>query len=303
MSRLVIALGGNALGNYPDEQQANIRKAVKNFLPLIEAGHEIIITHGNGPQVGIINLAFEDSYENDDIPYMPLTECTAMSQGYIGYHLQKNLKQYLPNRKIVSLITQVVVDRNDQAFNDPSKPIGPFYSKETALRLAKTTNEVFALDANRGYRKVVASPIPQDIVEIETIKDLLKTNHIVITCGGGGIPVFNENNNEPIAAVIDKDLASSKLAIMLKADYLIILTTVNHAELNFGKPNHQILEKITTSEAKQYLNEGHFAKGSMKPKIEAAINFVNETNNKAIITGLNNLSNALNEIDCTVIVK
>lgn len=307
MSRIVIAFGGNALGNNPLEQQKLIKKAVKNIVPLIKEGHEIIISHGNGPQVGIINLAFEDSYENEDIPYMPFPECTAMSQGYIGYHLQKGIRDLLEDegihKKVVTLVTQVVVDRYDPAFKNPTKPVGPFYTKEVAEQLAASTGEVYIEDAGRGYRKVVASPKPVDIVEIESIRDLLETGHIVIAGGGGGVPIYKQNEDKGANAVIDKDLNSSLMARKLNADMLIILTNVNQAELYYGTDHAKKLGVITLNEAKQYIEEGHFAKGSMQPKVQAAVNFVEETGNKAIITSLTNLTNALEGIKATEIVK
>ncbi len=307
MSKLVIAFGGNALGNNPKEQQALIKKAVKNIVPLVADGHEIIISHGNGPQVGIINLAFEDSYENPDIPYMPLPECTAMSQGYIGYHIQKGLRDVLEEngitKKIATLVTQVVVDKNDPSFKHPSKPVGPFYSKKIAEKLMQESGEIYIEDAGRGYRKVVASPKPIEIIEVDTIKDLLNSGHIVIAGGGGGIPIYKQNEAKGASAVIDKDLVASLMATNLKADMLIILTKVKQAELNYGKENAIKLGKITLEEAQTYINEGHFAAGSMLPKIQAAINFVDETNGRAIITSLDNLQNVLIGKNVTEIYK
>lgn len=305
MSRIVIAFGGNALGNNPKEQQALIKKAVKNVVPLIKEGHEIIIGHGNGPQVGIINLAFEDSYQNEDIPYMPFPECTAMSQGYIGYHLQKGLRDVLEEeeleKKIVTIITQVVVDRNDQSFKNPSKPVGPFYSKRMAEKLMEESGEKYIEDAGRGYRKVVASPKPIEIIEIETIKDLLNTGHIVIAGGGGGIPIYKQNEAKGANAVIDKDLLSSLMAIELKADFLIILTNISQAQLNYGTEYATKVGSISVLQAKQYIDEGHFAKGSMLPKMQAALNFVEASGNRAVITSLNNLNNAILGTDVTEI--
>ncbi len=307
MSKIVIALGGNALGNNPLEQQKLIKKAVKNIIPLIKSGHQIVIGHGNGPQVGIINLAFEDSYENKDIPYMPFPECTAMSQGYIGYHIQKGLRDLLEDegiyKKVATIVTQVAVDRYDKAFGNPTKPVGPFYTKKVAEKLAELSGEKYIEDAGRGYRKVVASPKPVEIIEIETIKDLLKTGHIVIAAGGGGIPIYKQNEAKGANAVIDKDLVSSLMARQLKADLLVILTNVKQAQINYGTENAQGLGKITIEEAKKYIEEDQFAKGSMLPKVQAAIEFVEETGKKAIITSLDNLSNALEGKDATIIVK
>lgn len=306
MSKYVIALGGNALGNNPKEQQALIKKAVKNIVSLIKNNDDVIISHGNGPQVGVINLAFEDSYENEDIPYMPFPECTAMSQGYIGYHLQKGLRDILEDegieKKIITIVTQVVVDKQDPSFKNPTKPVGPFYSEKMAKKLMEETGEVYVEDAGRGYRKVVASPKPLEIVEIETIRDLVNSGHIVIACGGGGIPIYKQNEAKGANAVIDKDLASSLMAQELDADTLIILTNIKQAELNYGKPDAKKLGKIPVSLATKYLEQGEFAKGSMGPKVEAAINFVKSgKNKKAIITALDNLDNALKGIDATII--
>lgn len=307
MSRIVIAFGGNALGNNPKEQQALIKKAVKNVVPLVKQGHEIIINHGNGPQVGIINLAFEDSYENEDIPYMPFPECTAMSQGYIGYHLQKGLRDVLEeegiDKKIITLVTQVVVDRNDPSFKNPTKPVGPFYTQRMAEKLMAESGETYVEDAGRGYRKVVASPKPLEIVEIETIRDLVSTGHIVIAGGGGGVPIFKQNEAKGANAVIDKDLVSSLMAQKLNADMLIILTNVKQAELNYNTPEAEKVGCISLEQAKQYINEGHFAKGSMLPKIQAAINFVEATGNHAVITALTNLENAIELKNVTEIHK
>lgn len=307
MSKIVIAFGGNALGNNPKEQQALIKKAVKNVVPLVKEGHQIIIGHGNGPQVGVINLAFEDSYANEDIPYMPFPECTAMSQGYIGYHLQKGLRDVLEEegleKKIVTIVTQVVVDKLDPSFKNPTKPVGPFYSKRMAEKLMAESGEKYIEDSGRGYRKVVASPKPLEIVEIETIKDLIKTNHIVIAGGGGGIPIYKQNEAKGANAVIDKDLVSSLMATELNADRLIILTNVEQAQLNYGTPHATKVGSISLEETKKYIEEGHFAKGSMLPKIQAAVNFVEATGKKAVITSLTNLKNALDGVNVTEIHK
>ncbi len=303
--KIVIALGGNALGNDPTNQQELINVAIKNIIPLIKDGHQIILNHGNGPQVGIINLAFEDSYENADIPYMPFPECTAMSQGYIGYHLQKNLKNALIeegiNRKVVSLITQVAVDETDESFKNPTKPVGPFYTKEMADELAKKSNEVYIEDSGRGYRKVVSSPKPIEIIEMDTIKELVDTNHIVIAGGGGGIPVLKQNKTKGANAVIDKDLVASMMAEKLRADMLIILTNIKQAKISFGKSNEEAIGEISINKLNEYIKEEHFAKGSMLPKINAAIKFTCRTGNNSIITSLDNLENALKGIEATII--
>ena len=306
MSRIVIAFGGNALGNNPKEQQMLIKKSLQNIVPLLKKKHEIIISHGNGPQVGVINLAFEDSYENEDIPYMPLPECTAMSQGYIGYHLEKGLREILRKenlkRKVATIVTEVIVDKEDPSFKNPTKPIGPFYSKKMADKLSSLSGEKYVEDAGRGYRKVVASPKPLEIVQINTIKDLLKSGHIVIAGGGGGVPI-STGVEKGMNAVIDKDLLSSLMAVKLKADALIILTNIKQAQINYNTPDAKNIGFATVKEMKKYIDENQFAKGSMLPKVEAAISFVEKTGKTAIITDLNNLTNALNGIDATIIKK
>lgn len=302
MSKLVIALGGNALGKDYLQQQKSLHNVLSILVPLIKGNHQIVITHGNGPQVGMINLAFEKS--NID---MPLDVCTAMSQGYIGYHIQKELSMLMKenniDRKVVTVVTEVVVDKNDVSFKCPTKPIGSFYCKEDALKLFDKNNIPYMEDSGRGYRKVVASPKPIDILQYDTIKALIDNNQIVIACGGGGIPVYNDLNHTRVDAVIDKDLASAKLAIELKADYLIILTAVNQVEINYNMPNSKKLGVVTVTDARNYLSEGQFAPGSMKPKIEAAIDFLNNSDGKVIITGLNNLNNIFNREDITIIKK
>ena len=307
MAKIVIALGGNALGDNPKEQQKLIKKAVQNLVPLVKRGNQIVITHGNGPQVGVINLAFEDSYENEDIPYMPFVECTAMSQGYIGYHIQKGLRSVLEKskikRRVVSIVTQVVVDGDDSSFKNPSKPVGPFYTENEVKILEAQTGEKYVEDSGRGYRKVVASPKPLRVVEIDAIKDLLKKNYIVIAGGGGGIPILKNNEDRGANAVIDKDKVSALIAKEIKADTLIILTNVKQVELNYNTPNAVKVDEMSVSQAKQYIKEGQFASGSMLPKIEAAISFVEGTKHKVIITSLNNLNEALQGKNRTIIHK
>ena len=307
MSRIVIAFGGNALGNNPIEQQELIDNAVRNLIPLIKAGHGLVLTHGNGPQVGMINLAFENGQKSGIVPYMPFAECTAMSEGYIGFHLQKGLNKVLKQekikKKVVSIVTEVAVDKNDPSFKNPTKPVGSFYTKEEADKLSAESGEIYIEDAGRGYRRVVASPKPVKIIELGTIKDLLRTKHIVIAGGGGGIPVNTHDNSEGLSAVIDKDLLSSLMAIKIKADKLVILTNVKQAEINYNTKDAKKIGKITLEEAQNYVNEGHFAKGSMLPKIEAAMDFVKNTGNEAIITELNNLANALDGKEATIITK
>lgn len=302
MSKFVIALGGNALGNTPTKQKQNIAKATPSIVNFIKEGHEIILTHGNGPQVGLIQLAFEKFSRSDSlIEPMNLPECGAMSQGYIGFHLQNGVKKELQKwniaREVVTVITQVVVDKNDAAFKNPTKPIGNYYSKTAAKALmAVEPNNSYAEDAGRGWRRMVASPKPIDVVEKGPIMSLFNEDVIVIACGGGGIPVVIDSNGnyQSIAAVIDKDLASAKLAELVDADYLLILTAVDKVALNWDKPDQAYLSKLTVEEAIKYCKEGHFAVGSMLPKIEAAIQFaLSGKNKKAIITSLENALSAI----------
>lgn len=294
-SRIVIALGGNALGNTPEEQQQKIDSVAESLVGLIAQGYEIIVSHGNGPQVGTINLAFsEGSERNEKIPFMPMPECTAMSQGYIGYHLQKGILKELRRRNmpwhVATMITQIEVDKNDPAFKNPTKPIGAYYTKEQAEALMREYPEkVYKEDAGRGYRQMVASPKPIDIVEKDSILNLLDNEFIVIACGGGGIPVIKKGDGiyEGIDAVIDKDFASSKLAEEIDAEYFFILTAVENVAINWGTPEQKSLDKITVSEALKYCDEGHFAPGSMLPKVLAAISFAqSKKGRKAVIASL-----------------
>ncbi len=295
MSRIVIALGGNALGNNAKEQQEMIDAAAPSLIGLISQGHEIIVSHGNGPQVGMINLAFQTAASVDPkVVPMELMECTAMSQGYIGYHLQKGIKKELRRQgmpwHVASVVTQVLVDKNDPAFANPTKPIGGFYSKEDADKLMEENPDIkFVEDAGRGYRRVVASPKPVDIAERASILNLLDNEYIVIACGGGGIPVILDENGdyEGVPAVIDKDFASGKLAEAVDADYLFILTAVDRVAINYGKPDQKELDHMTVEEALRYSEEGHFAPGSMLPKVQAAVNFAkSKAGRRAVIASL-----------------
>ena len=293
MSRIVIALGGNALGNTPLEQRQLVKETAKALASIIVAGHEVILTHGNGPQVGMINLAFETaSKANKNVPEMPFPECGAMSQGYIGFHLQNALQTELKilhyPHQVSTIITQVVVNQNDPAFSSPTKPIGSFYSWEEANQLASEKGYIMKEDAGRGFRRVVPSPKPIGIVELATIKTLIAAKHPVITVGGGGIPVVWEDDHyQGVAAVIDKDFASAVLADELNADILIILTAVNFVSINYGKKDQMDLHEVHLHELKQYIEEGHFAKGSMLPKVEAALDFVQKNaKRQAIIASL-----------------
>lgn len=301
--KVVVALGGNALGSNLKEQMESVSEAVKPIADLIEEGLEVVVSHGNGPQVGLIQDAFTllSREQPEKHPNFPLSICTAMSQGYIGYDVQNRLREELLDRGIkkdvTCCLTQVEVDPQDPAFSHPTKPIGPFLTKEEAEKKAKEMNHVFIEDAGRGYRRVVASPKPVSIVEIDTIKALAETGHVVIAAGGGGIPVIRTEKNhfKGAPAVIDKDLASELLAEDLDADYLIILTAVENAAINFGKPDEQKLGDITVEEAKKYVEEGQFAPGSMLPKVEAAIKFAeSKPGRTALITLLEKAKDGIN---------
>lgn len=278
--RIVIALGGNALGNTLPEQMAAVKTTARAIVDLIEEGCKVVVTHGNGPQVGMVNNAMLAlTHEDPQQPNTPLSVCVAMSQAYIGYDLQNALREELLNRGITdipvaTMITQVLVDASDPAFLQPSKPIGRFLTKEQADDMAAKYDYIMKEDAGRGYRRVVASPRPKEIIEIGTIRTMVASGDLVIACGGGGIPVTRQGNHlKGASAVIDKDFASSLLARELDADFLIILTAVEKAAIHFGKPDEKWLDHITVNEAKQYMAEGHFAPGSMLPKVQAAIEF------------------------------
>ena len=309
--RLVIALGGNALGNNPKEQLELVKKTAATIVDLVEEGYDVVIGHGNGPQVGMVNLAFEYAHNNDGkTPAMPFPECGAMTQGYIGYHLQQAVQRELAVRNIqkpcAAIVTQVVVDQNDSAFQHPTKPVGMFYSKEDAERIAAETGYTFVEDAGRGYRRVVPSPIPAKIVELPVVEQLVDMHSVIITVGGGGIPVIEKGvgDYEGVAAVIDKDRASAKLALDLKADMLVILTAVEKVAINFNKPDQKNLDQMTVAEARQYIAEGHFAPGSMLPKVESCISFVeNTTGGRALITSLEKAKEALQGKTGTMLVK
>ena len=276
--KVVIALGGNALGKDVEEQKEAVAKTAKVIVDLAQQGLDIIVTHGNGPQVGMIQNAMDNLVVmHENYKQVPLPTSVAMSQGYIGIDLQNAIKYELYSRniegKVSTILSQVEVDKNDPAFENPTKPIGRFLTKEEAEE--NEANGVRCMeDAGRGYRVVVASPMPQRIRELETIKTLVNAGHIVITCGGGGIPVISENGKlVGVNAVIDKDNASSLLAAQPGADYLVILTAVEKVAINFGKENQEWLSDLTVEQAKEYIAEEQFAKGSMLPKIEAAIRF------------------------------
>jgi carbamate kinase len=289
--RVVVALGGNALGNNLTEQMTAVKQTSKAIADLIEAGYEVILSHGNGPQVGMIQLAMEEfSFNNLQYPVVPLSMCVAMSQSYIGYDLENALQEELRQRNIskavTTIVTQVVVDENDPAFKKPTKPIGRFMTKEEAEQLVKEKNIQVMEDAGRGYRQVVASPKPKNIVELLTIQTLVDAGQTVIAGGGGGIPVIQEGNRlKGVNAVIDKDFCSERLAEQVDADLLVILTAVEKVCINFGKENQEALGNISTEKMKQYAQEGQFAPGSMLPKVEAAIKFAeSKPGRKTLIT-------------------
>ena len=308
MKKLVIALGGNALGNTPYEQLALVTKTAKPIVDLIEAGNQVVIAHGNGPQVGMINLAMSTAANAKAIKSdMPFPECGAMSQGYIGYHLQNSIQNELKARgiekSVATVVTQVLVDENDPAFQHPSKPIGAFYSKEEAEKIAAEKGYTMVEDAGRGYRQVVPSPKPVDVIEKDMVNTLIDAGHVVITVGGGGIPVVERDGKLfGVPAVIDKDFASAKLAELVKADALVILTAVDRVSINWGKPDQTALETMTCAEAEQYCKEGHFAPGSMLPKVQAAMSFA-RTGGEAIIASLENAAAALRGESGTKVVQ
>ena len=279
--RIVIALGGNALGNNLPEQMIAVKNTAKAIVDLIQEGHEVVVAHGNGPQVGMIQNAMTELTRSNPEKYIPcpLSVCVAMSQGYIGYDLQNALREEMLDRGmtkgVTTVLTQVEVDPADPAFLNPTTPIGAFMTKEEADALVAERGYTVVEDAGRGYRRVVASPRPQNIVELDTIRSLVEADHVVIACGGGGIPVFKTEGHhlKGAAAVIDKDFASCVLAQQLNADTLIILTAVEKVAIHFGKPNVQWLDDLTPAQAQEYIEAGEFAPGSMLPKVQAAVQF------------------------------
>ena len=289
--RIVIALGGNALGKNLPEQMAAVKHTAKAIVDLIEAGYEVVVSHGNGPQVGMINTAMTTlSREDPSHPMAPMSVCTAMSQGYIGYDLQNSLREEMLDRGIhkgvATILTQVEVDPEDPAFQNPTKPIGTFMTKAEAEEMRRRGNAVME-DAGRGWRRCVASPLPRSIIEIETIGTLVEAGQVVVAAGGGGIPVYptGRNHLKGAGAVIDKDFASELLAEELNADVLIILTAVEKVAVNFGKPEQTWLDRMTPAEASLYAAEGQFAPGSMLPKVQAAVRFAeSRPGRRALIT-------------------
>ena len=288
--RIVVALGGNALGKNLTEQFQAVRETASAIADLIAGGNQVVIAHGNGPQVGMIQSAMAELTRSDPKKYVPcpLSVCVAMSQGYIGYDLQNALQEALAARgvrkDVSTVLTQVEVDPQDPAFQHPTKPIGSFMSREEAERLAAEHGYDVMEDAGRGYRRVVASPLPKAIVELGSIRTLVEAGHVVVTCGGGGIPVFREGNRlKGAAAVIDKDFAAELLAESLDADLLIILTAVEQVAINYRKENEQWLSSLTPEEAERYIRQGQFAPGSMLPKVQAAVRFARSAPGRAAL--------------------
>ena len=299
---IVIALGGNALlqrgqkGSFDDQYQ-NVKGTVAKIADLLERGHKIVLTHGNGPQVGATLLRHEAA--KNIVPPFPLDACGAETQGFIGYMIQQALRNELKSRGIdkfvVTMITRVIVDKHDSAFQHPTKPIGPFYTKEEADKVLEQKPElVIKEDAGRGYRRVVPSPDPKIIAERLAIRALVDAGFVVVACGGGGIPIIEENGNAVgVEAVIDKDLAGQRLATLIGANIFVVLTDVNGAYVNYGKPNQELIKEITTGKLRNYSKEGQFKEGSMAPKIEAAIRFVESGGERAVIAALGELIEAL----------
>lgn len=309
--RIVIALGGNALGSNLPEQMKAVKITARAIVDLIEDGHEVVICHGNGPQVGMIQNAMVELTRSDPEKYIPcpLSVCVAMSQGYIGYDLQNAMREEMLDRGInkgaATVLTQVEVDPEDPAFRNPTKPIGPFMTEAEARALEKERDYHVMEDAGRGWRRVVASPEPKSIIEIDTIRSLVETDHIVVACGGGGIPVFKTEGHhlKGAAAVIDKDFAAAVLAKQLDADLLIILTAVEKVSIHFGKPDQQDLDRLAAEEARKYIADGEFAPGSMLPKVEAALSFAESApGRETLITLLEKARDGINGKTGTVIV-
>ena len=308
--RIVIALGGNALGKTPEEQLRLVKKTAKQIVKIVKDGHEVVVVHGNGPQVGMINLAFDNAYQNKaGTPLMPFAECGAMSQGYIGYHLQQAIGECLRleglHKNCATIITQVEVDESDKAFQNPTKPVGMFYSQEQAKSIEEEKGYTFVEDAGRGYRRVVPSPKPVSILEEKVVSELVEHGNIVITCGGGGIPVVKTNDGyKGVDAVIDKDFAACRLATMIEADILLILTAVEKVCIKYNTPEVEEIDVMDIDTADKYIQDGEFAKGSMLPKVEACVSFVKERpSGVAIISSLSEGIEALNEKTGTRIIN
>ena len=299
MAKVVVALGGNALGKSPEEQLKLVKNTASSLIGLIQAGNQVVISHGNGPQVGQINLGMDFAAQNGKTAAFPFPECGAMSQGYIGYHLQQSLQNELHQRgmekDVVTTVTQVVVDPSDPAFENPTKPVGDFYTKEQAAQIEQEKGYTFVEDAGRGYRQVVPSPLPKRIVELNSIETLIENGTLVIAAGGGGVPVVEEGGAlTGVPAVIDKDRSSALLADNVDADQLIILTAVDYVYINYNQPVEQKLTELSQAQAQELIDAGQFPAGSMLPKIQACLSFVKgHPERKAIITSLAGLDQAL----------
>ncbi len=307
---VVIALGGNALGNTPQEQLKLVENTASHIIDMVADGINVVVSHGNGPQVGMISNAFGEACAHDSsIPEMPFPECGAMSQGYIGYQLSQALLGELKKRSIMRstacVITQTVVYPEDPAFLHPTKPVGPFFTEAEAKERAEETGAVFAEDAGRGWRMMVASPKPQRIVELDAIKDLMDDGYIVIAAGGGGVPVIERDDSyHGVPAVIDKDRTSAKLAADFKADMLVILTAVEKVAINFNTPEQMDIDSMTVADARRYIEEGQFAAGSMLPKVQACIEYLTAyPEGKALITSLENAAEGLAGKTGTIITR
>lgn len=306
---VVIALGGNALGSTPEEQLELVKHTAQNIVDMVAEGINVVVSHGNGPQVGMIESAFDYANAHDGkTPAMPLPECGAMSQGYIGYQLSQALLNELKERGImrssVALITQTVVDADDPAFDDPTKPVGAFLTEDEAVRLAAETGAMFKEDAGRGWRQVVASPQPQRIVEFDAVKDLMNDGYVVVCAGGGGVPVVEDASGyHGVPAVIDKDRSSAKLAAEFEADMLVILTAVEKVAINFNTPEQEEIDVMDVAQAERYIAEGQFAPGSMLPKVEACIEYVRAyPEGRALITSLESAAAGLKGETGTLVV-
>lgn len=306
--RIVIALGGNALGNTPQEQLELVKHTAACIVDMVAEGNNVIVTHGNGPQVGMINNAFAFASQHDEkTPEMPFPEAGAMSQGYIGYQLSQAILNELRRRGIMrstaNVVTQTVVYPDDPAFQNPTKPVGAFLTEEEAKAKAAETGYTFKEDAGRGWRQVVASPKPRRIVESDAIQDLFDDGYIVVCTGGGGVPVFERNDTyEGVPAVIDKDRSAAMMAATFKADMLVILTAVEKAAINFNTPEQADIDTMDTAKAQEYIEQGQFAPGSMLPKVEACLEYVEEyPQGKALITSLDKAKDAINGLTGTTI--
>lgn len=308
---IVIALGGNALlqrgqkGSF-DEQFRNVKETVAKVADLIQRGYKIVLTHGNGPQVGATLLRHEAA--KSIVPAFPLDACGAETQGFIGYMIQQALRNELKSRGIdkyvITIITRVIVDKHDSAFQNPTKPIGPFYSKEEAAKVKEQKPDlVIKEDAGRGYRRVVPSPDPKIIAERYAIRSLIDAGFVVVACGGGGIPIIEENGRAVgVEAVIDKDLAGQRLATLIGANIFVVLTDVDGAYINYGTPKQELIKEATSGKLRNYLRDGQFKEGSMAPKVEAAIRFVESGGERAIIAALGSLIEALDAKSGTQVV-